>query len=135
VRIDGVAVDSADWRVVNEMWLKRISQAWPGQNLSVADGETGTWSVDMQYGAVPPILGVLAAKSLACWLAATDPANQCRLPAHVRSLSRQGINQQFDAKISGGFALADVSLFLQSVPLGSADVWSPDLSPLPPEVL
>ncbi len=135
VTIDGADLDPAEYRLINGEYLKRVSGFWPAQDYRAAAGETNTWSVQFLYGAQPPILGVLAAKSLACWLAGADPAGACALPAHVQSLSRQGINQVFDPQMRGGFTLPDVALFLQSYGRAAADVWSPDLAPLPPEVL
>lgn len=135
VTVDGVDLLSDDWRLANRNQLVKTTGFWPWQNYQLAAGETGTWSVRMDYGSIPPPLGIIAARSLACWLAAQDSSANCALPAHVRSLTRQGINQVFDDTVSGGLALADVDLFLKTYCRGTADVWSPDLDPLPLEVL
>lgn len=135
VTIDGAAIDAASYRLINGEYLQRLDAAWPYQNYRVPPGQAGSWSVSLKYGAVPPILGVVAAKTLACWFAESDPAVDCALPAHVVSLTRQGVNQQFDPNMSAGFALPAVEMFLRSYGVATADVWSPDLAQLPSEVL
>jgi hypothetical protein len=135
VTIDGVDLDAAEYRLINGEYLKRVSGAWPAQDLAAAAGEANTWTVSLLYGAQPPVLGILAAKALACWIAGADPSSACMLPANVQALSRQGISQQFDPQMRGGFTLPSVALFTDAYAHATAEVWSPDLAPLPPEVL
>jgi hypothetical protein len=50
-------------------------------------------------------------------------------------LTRQGVNQQFDAASSGVLSIPSVSAFLQAFGYGEPQVWTPDLPPNPAEVL
>ena len=76
---------------------------------------------------------MLAAQDLACRI--SSGSVDCTLPAHVVSLTRQGVNQQFDASQSGVLAIPSVSSFLQAFGYGEPQVWTPDLPPNPAEVL
>ncbi len=97
VMVDGVALDSANYRIDEYKYLVRIDgQGWPtAQDLLKADTETGTWAVTYKYGMAPPPEGVKAVAELACHLtlacAPADLASRCKLPDYVTTVTRQGI--------------------------------------------
>lgn len=102
VKIGGVVVDPTTYRVDQGEWLVRLHdpvtgqpQAWPAcQDLSLADDQPGTFSVDYNWGAMPPLTGIRAAAALAWQLyLAENPTGRekCQLPAGWTSVSRQGV--------------------------------------------
>lgn len=133
VQINGESLTGDEYRVYDRRYLQRTTGGWPYQNLLVAAGEVGSWTATFTHGASPPLSGVIAARDLACRVQAGSV--DCTLPAHVVSLTRQGVNQQFDAAQSGVLSIPSVSSFLQAFGYGEAQVWSPDLPPNPAEVL
>ncbi len=111
---------------------------WPRcQNLDLPDTEVGTFSVTYEYGVEPPLIGLEAAKQLACqiYLGCTG-SDQCQLPTGATRVTRQGvtIERQFfsrDPKTGAwrtGLPLVD--LFLNTVNPGGLRrrpaVWTPD---------
>lgn len=138
VSIDGDILDPGEYRVVNDCYLQRWDGAsWPSQNYALPPGNPGTWVVTLKHGTPPPLLGVLAARDAACYLAGLYNEWDCRLPAHIQSLTRQGINQVFDPNITAVLALPSVKSFLVDAGYGHAPptVWSPDMPSDPLEVM
>lgn len=93
VKIDGVALPSSAYRLDNNRLLVRVDGAvWPLCNdLSLADTEPGTWSITAQYGEPIPDLAKLAMGELACEIIRSATGGDCRLPAGVQQLVRQGV--------------------------------------------
>ncbi len=109
VVISGVELPETDpdtgrlnWRLDGWKWLTRLDyrddqgvvqpQRWPAcQDLSLPDGEAGTWSVTYRYGVAPPLAGLEAAKQLACELYKACSGAECALPQGVTRLQRQGV--------------------------------------------
>lgn len=92
VEIDGEALASTSWQILDGVWLVRVDgERWPCcQNLAVADGSEGSWSVAYAYGRQPPITGVRAATALARELLLECVGSSlCRLPARVSTVTRQ----------------------------------------------
>lgn len=145
VKIDGVVVAPARYRIDNNRWLVYLPESdeaerrgWPCcQRLDLADTEDDTWSIAYSFGTLPPPGGNRAAASLGCQLAlACSPATvgQCALPKRVTSIVRQGVTMAVVDPLTlfkdGLTGLADVDLWVAAVNRGAATrpatVWSPN---------
>lgn len=93
VLIDGNVLDPSKYRVFNDRYLQRLDNGhWPHtQNLTLADTEDHTFSIEYTWGADPPALGVAAAAQLACELYRECSGGDCALPKGVTRLTRQGV--------------------------------------------
>jgi len=101
VKIDGVAIDPATYRLDNHRWLTRVRNpadpttvlAWPScQALDLDDTQNGTFSVTYTYGQNPPMLAVQAAIELACEVyKSCNGSAECALPGGATRITRQGI--------------------------------------------
>lgn len=91
-----------NWRLDGYKWLTRLDyiddqgvaqpRRWPGcQNTSLPDGEPGTWAVTYDYGVMPPLAGLEAAKQLALELYRACNGLDCQLPQGAVRVQRQGI--------------------------------------------
>lgn len=144
VKVDGVALDAARYRVDDYRWLVRLADAdgtnpgWPCcQDLSLADTEDDTFSVTFTYGSAPPAMGVRAAARLACELAmACEPefAGKCLLSQRVQQVTRQGVTvvlDRLDAIQEDFTGIPEVDLFLRTYNPAKlrrrAQVISPDI--------
>lgn len=104
VKVDGAVVDPAYYRVDNFTDLVRVGgPEWPTcQDMSAPDTEVGTMSVSYVRGAaLDPLGGVVAGILAREYLQACKGA-ECRLPASVVSLTRQGVSMQFDQGVFPG---------------------------------
>lgn len=97
VKVDGVIVDPATYRVDNFKKLVRVGPAcWPKcNNLTLPDTEVGTWSVTLTYGTPPPQLVLLGAAAMACEIIKSCTGNDCALPKRLTSITRQGMTASF----------------------------------------
>lgn len=87
---DGVTVDPAAYRVDNRSWLVRTDGGcWP----EYADLSTDTNRFEVTYQRGEPVPAVLidAAETVACEFAKALTSQDCRLPARITSLTRQGV--------------------------------------------
>lgn len=145
VKIDGVVVDPARYRVDDHRWLVYLPesdsaerQGWPCcQRLDLADTAEDTWSVTYVHGQAPPTGGRVAAASYGCQLAlACDPGTStgaCRLPKRVTSITRQGVSMAVLDPMTlvqdGLTGLSEVDGWVASVWRGrsrrQAQVWAP----------
>jgi hypothetical protein len=107
VRIDGQVVDPADYRVDNKR--KLVAQnglCWPVcQDMTLPAGQVGTWTVTVLRGKPVPEMGLFVAGLLACELVkACTPATagECRLPANVKSVVREGVSLDLEPFVVGG---------------------------------
>ncbi|MGV2384967.1 MAG UNVERIFIED_CONTAM: hypothetical protein LOD86_06825, partial [Thermobifida fusca] len=93
VKVDGTPLVTGAYRVDNNRLLVRTDGGrWPRCNdLTRADSEAGTWSVTARFGEVPPEGAALAMGELACEIAKAADGQDCRLPAGVQQLVRQGV--------------------------------------------
>jgi hypothetical protein len=98
VKVDGVALDPAGYRVDDWRWLINLDGEWPTcQDLTLADTEVSTFSVTASYGEQVPTLGSLAVGQLATAIhKGCTGASDCPLPqATVRQITRQGVTKVF----------------------------------------
>src|SRR5690606_39649442 len=93
VKVDGTPLVTGAYRVDNNRLLVRTDGGrWPRCNdLTRADSEPGTWSVTARVGEEPPEGAALAMGELACEIAQAADGQDCRLPAGVQQLVRQGV--------------------------------------------
>lgn len=108
VKIGGVVLDEFDgpsgarnWRLDRRRDLVRMddpgppvaSRFWPAcQNQALDDDQPGTFAITYTWGQQPPMLGKMAAATLAVelWNAIT-PGRDCKLPTSVTRVVRTGI--------------------------------------------
>jgi len=112
VKVDGVILPSSAYRLDdNQLLVRTDGGRWPYcQDMAAADTQPGTFSVTFTFGEVPPVVGRQAAGQLACALARECMGEDCRLPANVTSLVRQGVSIELEADFLKRFTF--VSLFL-----------------------
>lgn len=136
VKVDGVVLPSAAYRVRNQRWLLRVDgQPWPKhQDLDRLDDEPGTWLVRYMRGIEVPLAGQAAAGALALELLLARTGGPCALPQRVTSVTRQGMSVELaDLQAMfehGAFGIPLVDQWLAIVNpnglQGDPTVWSPD---------
>jgi len=118
VMLDGVAVDSTDYRVDNHNAVVRLGGApWPKcQDMSLPDTEVGTMSVTYVRGATLDELGEFIAGQLANEYLEACNTGECSLPAGITSLARQGVQFEFGAEVfpNGRTGIDSVDLWVES---------------------
>ncbi len=137
VRVDGIVIDSAAYRVDDGQWLVRQDgDTWPKcQDYNLAAGLAGTWSVTYFRGTPVPPSVLAAAGTLACEYAKACTGQECRLPGRVSSIIRQGVSitmVDIDTLIKNGFTgLVEVDQVIRAYnPYGRTHrlrVYSPDV--------
>jgi hypothetical protein len=97
VMLDGLVMPNTSYRIDNNRLLVRVDGGrWPVcQNLAVDDTHPNTWSVTARFGEPVPVLGRQAVGELACEMVKACMGADCRLPANIQSLARQGVSLQF----------------------------------------
>lgn len=121
VKIDGTPLVTGAYHVDDNKWLVLTNgSSWPACNdLTKADTQVGTWSVTAKYGQDPPQLGLDAVGEMTCELLKAYAGEDCRVPANVVSLVRQGVSIKY-GDVAGSFTggrtgLYVVDAFLESV--------------------
>lgn len=94
VKVDGTALTAGDDYVLyDHERLYRIGARWPTcQDLTAADTEADTWSVTFTRGLPLPVEGQVALGALACEILSGLDGGECKLPARVTNLNRQGVD-------------------------------------------
>lgn len=139
VKVDGVVVLPAEYRVDEYRWLVRLDgEPWPAcQDLALADTQPGTFSIAYKYGQAPPEIGVMAAGQLACQLYAACAGGDCVLPAGTTQVTRQGITVKRDEFLkfaytggawATGLGLVDAFLAAWGTPRRRTQVWTPEMT-------
>lgn len=97
VKVDGVTLNPAEYRLDDWRLLVRLGANWPLCNdLNLADTQVGTWSVTFRTGVPVPSLGQLAVAELATEIAKyLSCDSSCMLPKPLQSITRQGLNVTF----------------------------------------
>lgn len=97
IEIDGTPLVSGAYRVDNNrLVVRQDGGSWPRCNdLSLPDGSPGTWTVTALIGEVIPQGAALAMGELFCEIIRGALGGDCRLPAGVSQLVRQGVTIQF----------------------------------------
>jgi hypothetical protein len=93
IKVDGTPLVSGAYRLDNNRIVVRTDGGeWPRCNdLSRDDTETDTWSVTATYGEVVPEAAKLAMGQLACEIIRAAGGGDCKLPAGLQQLVRQGV--------------------------------------------
>lgn len=110
IKIDGAEIDPTTWRLDPLGKLVRQPDAsgnrlcWPCcQRVDLPSGQPGTFEIRYLYGQDPPASVVMAVNVLAgqFWLGSNPgSAGQCKLPAHVQTMTRQGVTATFITDVS-----------------------------------
>lgn len=97
ITIDGTPLVSGAYRVDNNrLVVRQDGGVWPSCNdLSLPDGATGTWTVTATFGEVIPDGAALAMGELVCEIVRAATGGDCKLPAGVTQLIRQGVTIQY----------------------------------------
>lgn len=96
VKIDGIVVTGADYRLDDNRIVVLLGDEWPRCNdLNLPDTEPDTWSITARYGLEVPAGGRWAVGELACELIRAMQGEDCRLPRNVTQLVRAGATLQF----------------------------------------
>lgn len=147
VTIDGDTIDPAEYRLDEHRYLTRLAdtngtfQRWPnGQRLDLPLGEEGTFGVTYQHGVQPPEAALAAASALACELYRACPAagdtaaGECRLPAGVTRIVRQGITIDTIRGVASmlrngatGIVQVDAFLAVHGRKGRAGALWTPDI--------
>ena len=92
VVIGGVALAPSAYRLDNHRILVRTDGGqWPRTNDLSVDSWPGAWSVTASYGEPLPEGAALAMGQLACEIARAAAGGDCKLPAGLQQLVRQGV--------------------------------------------
>jgi hypothetical protein len=132
VRVDGVVLDAAEYRVDDRRYLVRLPdengdpQGWPCcQRLDQPVTDQHTFQIVYRYGTAAPAGGTASAAVLACeYLLACSPdtSEQCRLPRGTTNVNRQGLAITVldpEALIKlGATGIPEVDLWVMSIMLG-----------------
>ncbi len=123
VTVGGDVLDPEAWRVDGRSTLVRQDgEGWPAtQDLTLPDGEPGTWSVTYQAGEPVPEGGQIAAGVLACEMAKALTADRtCQLPERISNqVTREGVTvtilDQFEGLEAGRTGLWLVDSWVTSI--------------------
>lgn|SRR5574341_61108 len=133
---DGLVVPDSAYRVDDAKWLVRTDgDCWPLTADLNVDSGTGFFQVTYVRGEVVPTSVLNAAGILACEYAKACVGGNCRLPASVQSIARQGVNVQFldfGMLVERGFTgITEVDSIIRAFnPYGLKSrlkVWSPEI--------
>jgi hypothetical protein len=146
VLIDGDVLDASLYRIDEHRFLTRLAdpdgtpRAWPQfPRLDLPASEQGTFQISYEHGEQPPGAGAAAASALACELykacpAAGDTGGECKLPAGVKRIVRQGVTVETISAVAtmlrkGATGLVQVDAFLAAYGRGRPPaIWSPDIA-------
>lgn len=120
VKVDGaLLVAGTDYRVDDYEWLVRLDSDdfWPCcQDLTLADTQLNTWSVDFTWGRTPPASGLTACVDLAWEIMKACPDGNCAGPDREYIVQRQGTSMTFIApERYGNDGLGNFRIGLKSV--------------------
>jgi hypothetical protein len=119
VTIDGADFDDWWWRRPRTL-IRTDGVPWPRQDLTVPDGEPGSWQINYQVGVDVPAGGRFALSVLACEIARAKAGdNRCRLPQRVQTVVREGVTvgfmDDFAGLEAGKVGLVEVDSWVSSV--------------------
>lgn len=101
IKVNGVVLDPVTYRLDENARIVRMDgEMWPTcNNLGVPDppGNSDEMTIEYTTGRMPPIELQIAAAELACELKkACSGSTDCKLPVHVKSVARRGV--EYDVK-------------------------------------
>lgn len=138
VTVDGEDLDADAYRVDDYRKLVRVDgECWPAcQDMALAAGDPGTWSVAYELGIPLSAEGQYAFSVYLCELWKSCTGQRCRLPENTTAIFRQGINIDLSRATSALMQgvrtnIPEVDMWLAGVnPNGlhqPSGVWSPDV--------
>jgi hypothetical protein len=97
IKIDGEPMVTGGYRLDNNRIVVRTDGGvWPRCNdLSKDDTEADTWSVTATYGEAVPEGAAFAMGALVCEILRAATGGDCKLPAGLQQLVRQGVTIQY----------------------------------------
>ena len=97
VIVDGVVLSPTAYRVYDHnMLIRTDGEAWPLCNdLNLDTTEVNTWAVTVTLGTSVPSAGRLAVGELTAELTKACVGDECKLPAPIQQLVRQGVSMTF----------------------------------------
>jgi hypothetical protein len=133
VSVNGEVIDPIQYRIDDQKWLVRADCCpWPMCGCSCDN-----FMVQFTFGENPPQLGADAALILSAemYRAMTPGATNCRLPARLTSITRQGVSMALidpmDFMEKGLTGIYQVDMFITAFNPGTQIkkpmVWSPDV--------
>jgi len=136
IRIDGVQVDPATYRVDNGNLLTRIGpDCWPAcQDMTAAPGSPNTFTVKYLNAIPVDGLSAYAAGVLACEFAKACSGQDCALPRGATSVARQGVTITLQqASFPDGFTGipevdAEIRRWNPHALAATSRVWSPSMA-------
>jgi hypothetical protein len=107
VMVGGEVVPASAYRVdvSGGAWLlvRVDGECWPAcQNFTAEEGEEGSFSVTYGYGRDVPEALAIATAQLACEYAKLLTGGDCKLPAKMTRLSRQGVEVELESPAESG---------------------------------
>jgi hypothetical protein len=138
VKVGGIAVDPADYRVDQNrlLWTGISDCPWPAcQNMAAADDQPNTFSITYLNSYPVDGMGAYAAGVLAAEFAKACTTGKCRLPATVTAVSRQGISYDITAGTfpNGTTGIREIDAYIglwnPEALRQQTKVWSPDVHP------
>ncbi len=98
VKLNGSIMASGSYRVDEDQVLVRTDGGrWPTcQDMAAEDDQPDTWSVTAEFGVPVPTLGAMAVGELMAEYAKACAGQDCRLPANVANLVKQGVSIEFN---------------------------------------
>lgn len=134
VTIDDTVLDPTEYRIDDKQWLTRLPccVGWP-----MCGCGCDSFVVDFQWGQDPPQMGVDAATVVSAEMyRAKTPGMNCKLPARLTSITRQGVSMALidpmDFIKEGKTGIYQVDMFLQAYnparQIKPPLVFSPDIS-------
>lgn len=85
IRLDGVALDPASWRIAGARRIERVGGHWPCPNAP------GRLEVDYTFGTPIPDEGIHVAKLLGCQMLRSALNLPCDLPFNASQIVRSGV--------------------------------------------
>lgn len=118
VVVDGAEVPADEYALYDPATLVRLDGSWPCCNRLRVTSGLGYFAIAYAQGEPVPPMGVAAATIFACELARIG-STDCKLPARVTQIVRQGVTQvlldPFEFMEQGGTGLYLPDLFISTV--------------------
>lgn len=119
VKIDGVALLPADYRLEQGRWLFRTDgELWPTtQDLNLPDTEVDTFSVTLRPGWDLGPFGEAALGRLVCEYSKGMCGRKCALPKNVTQVVRSGVVMEITPGLfgSGLTGIREVDIYIESI--------------------
>lgn len=103
VKIDGVTLNAAEYKMVDGEFLLRVDGSWPTSNsLTLASSDVGVFEITWTYGPTVDWITQQAAIEMACELLESTTSGASRLPKGTTSANIQGAAVEIREELEGG---------------------------------